>query len=267
MGQSNESSTMSEGSFVYDISMNKNKISNINFLSESTTMMEEKKNQKWEGENFYEDIKIDILRIERNINIEVSKRIEENQNLQNVIENTANKMINNILNKITTKIENISNHLDNINTKCNDLENTVKEIKMNLPSKIQTDMLSLKREINDFHMMINKYIHNKKKRDNIIFSKIENINTYVHGKIHNEISFKEDDFIFLKNESMKLLNYDIDDDINFRNVFLDEIEDIKDALALTVKEREQSDDDIIQAMNKYTSVLQKALQSVITSGR
>ncbi|KOB87033.1 hypothetical protein PFDG_02667 [Plasmodium falciparum Dd2] len=124
-------------------------------------------------------------------------------------------------------------------------------------------MISLKREIADFQLVINKYLNNKKKRDNILYGKIENISAYLTGKIQSEIAFKQHDLSYLKNESDRLLNYDNDDDVNFKNVFLQEVEEIKDALNLTVKAREQSDDDIIQAMNKYTSVLQKALQSAI----
>ncbi|SBT72127.1 SF-assemblin, putative [Plasmodium malariae] len=259
-----ESSTTSEGNLTYDLNMSRTKIPDMSYLNEST-FLDERLNKKIEGENYYQEIKYDILRIERNINTEVKKRIEANKNIQQLIEHTANDMINNVLNKITAKIEKISLDLDKIIKKCEELEKVIGQIKVELPTKIQTEMISLKREISDFQIVINKYINNKKKRDNILFGKIENINAYINSKIQSEISFKQEDLIILKNESDKLLHYDFDEDMNFKNVFVEDIEEIKDALALTIKAREQSDDDIIQAMNKYTSVLQKALQSVITN--
>lgn len=247
-----------------DLSVSKSRIQEMNLLNESN-MLDEKKNKRNEGENFYQEIKEDILRIEKNINTEVKKRIEANKNIQQLIEHMANDMINNVLNKITTKIENISIDLDKIIKKCEELEKVIGEIKVDLPTKIQTEMVSLKREISDFQIVINKYLNNKKKRDNILFEKIENINGYLANKIHTEICFKQEDMTLLKNESEKLINYDFDEDTNFKNYFIEEIEEIKDALSLTIKAREQSDDDIIQAMNKYTNILQKALQSVIVS--
>ncbi|EUD73900.1 hypothetical protein YYG_00990 [Plasmodium vinckei petteri] len=254
-------STSSEDNLNFYFMQKQNKICNVNLFD--SRFSDDKKNKKMEENNFYQDIKYDILRIERNINMEVKKRIEENKNIQQLIERSANDMINNVLNKITTKIENISLDLDKIIKKCDELEKVVGQIKVDLPTKIQTELISLKRDISDFHIVINKYVHNKKKRDNILFGKIENIDAYINSKIQSEISFKHEDLLILKNESEKLLNFDLDEDINFKNLFIDEIEEIKDALNLTIKEREKSDDDIIQAMNKYTSVLQKALQSVI----
>ncbi|CRH03823.1 SF-assemblin, putative [Plasmodium relictum] len=262
MIENSESSNISDENLPYDLNLSRNKIQEVNFLNESG-FLEEKKSKKIDGDNFYQEIKYDILRIERNINTEVKKRIEANKNIQQLIEHMANDMINNVLNKITTKIENISIDLDKIIKKCEELEKVIGEIKVDLPTKIQTEMLSLKREISDFQIVVNKYINNKKKRDNILYGKIENISAYIYSKIQSEICFKQEDLIILKNESEKLLNYDYDEDINFKNLFIEEIEDIKDALNLTIKAREQSDDDIIQAMNKYTNVLQKALQSVI----
>lgn len=218
-----------------------------------------------ETTNAYKEIKYDLLRIERSINTEVRKRIEANKNIQQLIEHTANDMINKVLNKITTKIENISFELDKIIKKCDELEKMVGQIRLTLPTKIQTEMMGLKREVSDFFILLNKYANNRKKRNNVLFSKMENMNAYVSNKIHSEVSFTEDDFLFFRRESAKLLASDSDDEQGFRDAFLQEVEEIRDALALTVKAREQSDDDIIQAMNKYTSVLQKALQSVITS--
>ncbi|CXI50859.1 SF-assemblin, putative [Plasmodium berghei] len=254
-------STSSEDNLNFYFGKKQNKMCNVNLFD--SRLSEKKKNNKMESDNFYQDVKYDILRIERNINTEVKKRIEENKNIQQLIERSANDMINNVLNKITTKIENISLDLDKIIKKCEELEKGTGQIKVDLPTKIQAELITLKREIFDFHIIINKYLHNKKKRDNILFGKIENIDAYINSKIQSEISFKHEDLLILKNESEKLLNYDLDDDINFKNLFIDEIEEIKDALSLTIKEREKSDDDIIQAMNKYTSILQKALQSVI----
>ncbi|VWU50228.1 SF-assemblin, putative [Hepatocystis sp. ex Piliocolobus tephrosceles] len=254
---------MSETNFIaYDINLNQSKMGDVNFLNDSI-FWEDKNSNKFESDNYYQKIKYDLLRIERNINTEVKKRIEANRNIQQLIENTANKMINNVLNKITTKIENISFELDKIIKKCEELEKGISQIKADLPAKIQTDMTNLKKEINDFQIVINKYINNKKKRDNILFGKIENINVYINSKVNCEISYKQEDLLVLKNESDKLLNYYTNEDMNFKNIFIEEMEEIKNALALTIKEREQSDDDIIQAMNKYTSTLQKALQTVI----
>ncbi|KJP89022.1 hypothetical protein AK88_01314 [Plasmodium fragile] len=218
-----------------------------------------------ETTNSYKEIKYDLLRIERNINIEVRKRIEANKNIQQLIEQTANDMINNVLNKITTKIENISFALDKIIKKCDELEKLAGQIKVTLPTKIQTEMISLKREVSDFFIILNKYANNRKKRNNVLFTKMENMNAYVTNKIHSEVSFTDQDFLFFRRESANLLVCDADDEQAFKDAFLQEVEEIRDALALTIKAREQSDDDIIQAMNKYTSVLQKALQSVITN--
>ncbi|CZU00026.1 hypothetical protein PFAG_05403 [Plasmodium falciparum Santa Lucia] len=260
-----DSSTVSDIHFDDQNDGDKNKINDMNLFNDSDFFDEgrNKKKNSCSNDNFYEEMKYDILRIERNINSEVKKRLDANKNIQLLIEQMANNMINNVLNKITTKIESISSDLDKIIHKCEELEKVISQIKVDIPTKIQTDMISLKREIADFQLVINKYLNNKKKRDNILYGKIENISAYLTGKIQSEIAFKQHDLSYLKNESDRLLNYDNDDDVNFKNVFLQEVEEIKDALNLTVKAREQSDDDIIQAMNKYTSVLQKALQSAI----
>lgn len=272
MDNNSESSNASDRVLVFsqmndmnlNMNINRTRLHEINLLNESN-FFEEKRNKKTDGDNFYQDIKEDILRIERNINTEVKKRIEANKNIKQLIEHMANDMINNVLNKITTKIENISVDLDKIIKKCEELEKVIGEIKVDLPTKIQTEMISLKREISDFQIVITKYINNKKKRDNILFGKIENINAYLTNKIQSEICFKQEDLTVLKNESEKLINFDLDEDTGFKNHFIEEIEEIKDALSLTVKAREQSDDEIIQAMNKYTNILQNALQSVIVN--
>ncbi|ANQ06468.1 SF-assemblin/beta giardin domain containing protein [Plasmodium coatneyi] len=260
MRQRSSSSCVSDGHGAYSLHSQRT-MADTHFFAESNVLDDPR-----ETTNSYKEIKYDLLRIERNINIEVRKRIEANKNIQQLIEHTANDMINNVLNKITTKIENISFDLDKIIKKCDELEKLVGQIKVTLPTKIQTEMMSLKREVSDFFIILNKYANNRKKRNNVLFTKMENMNAYVTNKIHSEVSFTDEDFLFFRKESAKLLVHDSEDEQGFKDAFLQEVEEIRDALALTVKAREQSDDDIIQAMNKYTSVLQKALQSVITSG-
>ncbi|GAW82907.1 SF-assemblin/beta giardin domain containing protein [Plasmodium gonderi] len=264
MLESSEHYCVSEGNDTCSLENERIMRGDLNFFGESNVLDEEMEN-KLESKNFYKELRYDLVRIERNINIEVKKRIEANRNIQQLIEHTANDMINNVLNKITTRIENISFDLDKIIKKCDELEQMIGQIRVNLPTKIQTEMISLKREVSDFFIILSKYANNKKKRNNILFAKIENMNAYIGTKIQSEVSFKDQDFIFFKTESDKIILYDSDNENSFKNVFLHQVQEIKDALDLTIKAREQSDDDIIQAMNKYTSILQKALHSVITS--
>mmetsp|Transcript_97538 Transcript_97538/g.260301 ORF Transcript_97538/g.260301 Transcript_97538/m.260301 type:complete len:262 (+) Transcript_97538:224-1009(+) len=207
-----------------------------------------------------QDITEGMAKLEKALNSEIKRRVEANKTLQQMTEQIANDMLDRLQKRILQRIESITGGVQNLTSRCATLERGIQQFKGELPSKLQVDTAALVREIAELKLGMEGDKKLRIERDTQYLKRLADVELGIDGKFDDEFRILEEQTRTLKAEVEALSRADDGSEEQFRSFILEEVSALKNGLALASQAREQTDDEIVQALNQYTNALQKGLR-------
>lgn len=218
--------------------------------------------RKNEEEESFNDVRNRIIRLERCIHTEIRRRVETTKGLQVLTENMANIMLEGLQKQILQRIAKIAEDLENLDYRCERLSANIRESKRTIPLKLQENTQYLERAISDLKLILRSQDSSFQERELQINRMIDTMKRTIETKLEKEsANSKEHLGDLCQLIDTKMTNIQQSD---FHEFITTEIDGLKEALQTASATREKSDDEIVQALNQYTSALQKSLRIAAT---
>jgi len=207
---------------------------------------------------------VGLMKLERALNTEIKRRVDANKQVQCLTEQLANDMLQRLQSNILVRIEKLAASIESLTLRCTALEKGIGQFRGELPSKLQTDTAALVKEISELRRQMEVDRQSRIERDTALLRRLAEMESveathFEQGAMSLQTSFEQ-----LKAEIDGLARTEEVSDSRtekFRAFMLEEIAGMKNTLAISAQAREQTDDEIVQAMNQYTNALQKGLHS------
>ena len=124
---------------------------------------------------------------------------------------------------------------------------------------------SVARDIAQLQISVNHDKGNRSEKESALVRKLAEVDLNIEGKLQNDRLAVEQKFASLRDALAEYKKVRDRGDDKFQGFVLEEIAGLKNSLVIETQSREQSDEDIIQALNHYTKALQDALRIVNSS--
>mmetsp|Transcript_140577 Transcript_140577/g.449365 ORF Transcript_140577/g.449365 Transcript_140577/m.449365 type:complete len:294 (-) Transcript_140577:175-1056(-) len=210
-----------------------------------------------------------LLKLEKAMNAEIRRRVDANKQVQGLTETLANDMLERLQANILVRVEKLAACIESLTLRCTALEKGISQFRGELPSKLQVDTAALVKEIADMRRQMDLDRKQRIERDTVLLRRLAEMESLEaaqfeagnHQLIHTcEQLHGEVDRINRSNEVGDTRTE------KFRSFILEEIAGMKNTLSVSAQTREQTDDEIVQAMNQYTNALQKGLHAANNRG-
>jgi len=208
------------------------------------------------------------MKLERALNCEIKRRVEANKQVQSLTEQLANDMLQRLQANILVRIEKLAASIESLTLRCTALEKGILQFRGELPSKLQVDTAALVKEITELRRQMERDRHSRIERDTALLRRLaemESVEAAQFDQGANQLTTASEQLRaeidgLARTEARRQDAADSRTE-KFRAFMLEEIAGMKNSLSITAQAREQTDDEIVQAMNQYTNALQKGLHS------
>mmetsp|Transcript_102490 Transcript_102490/g.265042 ORF Transcript_102490/g.265042 Transcript_102490/m.265042 type:complete len:306 (-) Transcript_102490:161-1078(-) len=205
-----------------------------------------------------------LMKLEKAMNCEIKRRVDANKQVQALTEQLANDMLERLQGNILMRIEKLASSIESLTLRCTALEKGIAQFRGELPSKLQVDTAALVKEISELRRQMEMDRKARIERDTVLLRRLAEMESSETAQFETGSSALQSGADQLKNEIDGLARSEEVNDSRiekFRAFILEEIAGMKNTLAVSAQAREQTDDEIVQAMNQYTNALQKGLHS------
>jgi len=202
-----------------------------------------------------------LLKLEKALNLEIKRRVDANKTVQQMTDQLANGMLERLQTMILQRIEKLAGSIESLTLRCSALEKGISQFKGDMPSKIEVDTASLVKEISGLRQQMEQDKKERIQRDAAYLKRITEVEYGTDSKFESGFATLTQQTDAIKKDIASLSRTDDSSEEQFRAFLLEEVAALKNTLAMASQGREQTDDEIVQAINQYTNALQKGLES------
>jgi len=205
-----------------------------------------------------------FLKLETALNTEIRRRVDANKQVQNFTEQLADGMLDRLQTTLTLRMEKLAASIDSLSARTTALEKGITQFRGVLPSKLCVDAASLVKEILELKTTMEKDKPCRIESENRLLRYIAGMEETTAEKFQSGLTALQND---CEAWSAKFEGFARALDANGTGVdtshsrILDEVAVLKQTLMAEAQAREQTDDEIVEAMNNYTNALQKSLHA------
>eukprot|EP00921_Rhytidocystis_pertsovi_P012444 GHVQ01020242.1.p1 GENE.GHVQ01020242.1~~GHVQ01020242.1.p1 ORF type:complete len:271 (+),score=49.45 GHVQ01020242.1:319-1131(+) len=230
------------------------------FVGFDDVVADEARTRRETEELKYQEFQDSLLRIQEAMNSEVTRQAEASKSMRDYLQKTTNDMLASLQKQVLSRIETNTHDLDNLLTRCESLEHTMSELKGEMPSRLQAGVLTLVRDVRALKDMLDTDSQKQMESSEQYIRDADNLEASIDMKLSEETAARTKQLTFLEDELQTMSKAEDSNEQQFRGFVLEEVSGLKNGLALATQAREQSDDEIVQALHQYTSALQKGLR-------
>eukprot|EP00922_Rhytidocystis_sp_ex-Travisia-forbesii_P039063 GHVS01058162.1.p1 GENE.GHVS01058162.1~~GHVS01058162.1.p1 ORF type:complete len:260 (-),score=46.38 GHVS01058162.1:593-1372(-) len=201
-----------------------------------------------------------LYRIQQALNMEVQRQAEASKALRESLQKMTNDMLGGLQTEVIKRIEASQLEVHSLAVRCQKLEAHLADMKGQMPSQLQADAVVLFRDIRQLKEGLDAERADTANRDTQIGKSIAEMQHSIQTKLTEEASSRDEQLGSLKGGLDKLSRAGDSKVQQFRGLVFEEMTNLKNGLTGANQAREQSDDEILQALQQYTSSLQKGLR-------
>lgn len=215
----------------------------------------------------YRQIHQAVQAIENGVAVETRRRGEASKVLERAAGKMAGEMLERLQAKIGKHIGHLTGALDHLITRCEELEQGLCSLKGEQAEKLSREAAELMACCKATRAAFEAEVRSRNAREDAAGEKLEELAKNLDLKIENEIATRHQQLSSIKKEIAMLLRGDQSRD-QFHTFVKEELEELRAGLAAATQAREEADDEILQAINEYTTALQRGLQNIggLTTG-
>ncbi|XP_026190435.1 SF-assemblin [Cyclospora cayetanensis] len=151
--------------------------------------------------------------------------------------------------------------LDHLITRCEELEQGVNCLKGEHASKLLRQSAELMARCRATRAAFEAEVLSRNEREDAAGNKLEELLKSLDSKVESEIAARHQQVAAVRRDVGLLLRGDQPRE-QFHTFVKEELGELREGLTAAMRAREEADDEILQAINEYTTALQRGLQNV-----
>ena len=162
----------------------------------------------------------------------------------------------------SSRVSDIEKANESISTRLVAIESDFANERERYIADISDKTATVARDVAQLQIAVNHEKSNRSEKESALVRKLAEIDLNIESKLQNDRLAAEQKFSALRDSLAEYKKLRDRGDDKFQGFVLEEIAALKNSLVIETQSREQSDEDIIQALNHYTKALQDALRIV-----
>lgn len=210
-------------------------------------------------------IKDAIAKLEKTLNAEIKRRVEANKALQTMFESQLLGLQDKLSSVFVEKFEQLQCAIDALNERLSVVEKefTVEKEKQAREGDERNSFMV--KELSSIKASVESDSQVRQEREVQLAKRLGELECRTEEKFESEKNTREQKYDQAHEELEEAKRTRERNEEKFQTFALEEIAALKNGLILESQARESADDDIVQAVNHYTTALQDALRLVTTA--
>jgi len=227
-------------------------------------MKERAKQRREKDDHTVAELRVCMTNMDESLSQEIKRRIESTTSLETMCSEQISAMEVRLNSIIDARVDTVKGRLDQIENKVEDLNARLEEERAKIPHDIEQRGKELEVMIKSFQEDFNVEKNDRLNREGRIMKQLTDHAEFMGSQWNTEHTCRE--------ESVSKLTTSLEDhessrseaDANFEFLIETELNNLKKDIARETKERKMEDDEIVEALNRYTDNVQSSL-SVLSS--
>ncbi|OEH77432.1 SF-assemblin [Cyclospora cayetanensis] len=210
-------------------------------------------------------IKEAISKLEKTLNAEIKRRVEANKALQAMFESQLLQVQDKLSQVFVDKFEQLQCGVDALNERISLVEREFAVERDKQAREAEEKNAAISNDISSLQHAFETDKSGRQERELQLAKRLGDLEYRTEGKFEAEKNAREQKIEQLREELEEAKRIRERGEEKFHTFILEEVAALKNGLILESQAREGADDDIVQAVNHYTTALQDALRLVTTA--
>jgi len=233
-----------------------------NFDPFDKQMQEGTKQRREFDERRLREMSEEMARLEANLESEIKRRVDMNQDLQAWMVTQIQEMTRRFNALLSSRMAAVEERLDRVVEKLTALEEYFKKMAREIPEEIEERCAVLTKQLQDFRDDFEAERRRRLEREAEFPVRLAINEREVAAAHEAENAAREEKYEVLRDTLEDTTESRIRGDAKFQAFVEDRMVELNAALGRETKRRVAEDDDIVDALNRYTSKLQSSLQII-----
>ncbi|EPR63917.1 putative SF-assemblin [Toxoplasma gondii TgCatPRC2] len=210
-------------------------------------------------------IKEAITKLEKTLNAEIKRRVEANKALQAMFESQLLGVQDKLSSIFVEKFDQLQSALDALNDRLTVVERESAIEKEKQAKEWEEKNVVISKDMSTIKAALETESQLRQEREVQLAKRLGELEYRTEGKFEAEKNTRQQKYEQAHEEMEEAKRIRERNEEKFQTFVLEEIAALKNGLVLESQAREGADDDIVQAVNHYTTALQDALRLVTTA--
>ena len=217
------------------------------------------KNRKEKDEQTIAQLRVAINQMDASLSHEIKRRIEGSQNLQKECNRQVEEMERRLMTIMTDKMQLVTDRLGELDVKVEELNERLNEERAKIPADLEEKGKELKDMLQSFQNEFTVERRDRLTREGRIMKQLTDQANDMSDQWKKEISEREETVSKLTKQLTNHENNRAEADREFETLIERELKALREDVERETNERKIEDDEIVEALNRYTDNLQSSL--------
>mmetsp|Transcript_70194 Transcript_70194/g.121545 ORF Transcript_70194/g.121545 Transcript_70194/m.121545 type:complete len:251 (+) Transcript_70194:108-860(+) len=207
-------------------------------------------------------IRDNIARLEKTLNSEIKRRVEANKALQGMFEAQMATVQDKLEAGLLERLDSLHVAVDSLNDRVDAVEQDFSQARERYIRDIEDKSAMVSKDVAALQTAFQNERADRRERETLIVAKLRDLEERTVERFTNDQKMLEKQHTELREELEVVLHETENGDKMFQDYILEEMAALKNGLVVESQTREHADDDIVNALNHYTTAIQDALKVV-----
>merc|ERR1719382_1071863 len=203
-----------------------------------------------------------MVKLEQTLNSEIKRRVEANKALQAMFESQIASIQDRLEAIFIDRLDKLQTSVDSLSDRMSTVERDFTLTREQYIQDIEDKNAVVAKDTNGMQNAFENEKVDRRERELAISKKIGDHEARTQAALEAQGNHREQKYQSLRGDLEDLKRVREKGDDKFQTFILEEVAAVKNGLVAESHAREQSDDDIVQALNHYTKCLQDALRII-----
>ncbi|UKK02497.2 filament assembling protein [Theileria orientalis] len=213
------------------------------------------RHKRYQEENRLININESLNKLQNAITLESKRRMETIKALHGIFETQITSVQNKVENLFMQKLDQLDNVIQSLSDRIDSIQKYVNEKESKFTTTIESNCMVLEKNLSNLQKFFEEEKMARQEREEQIIKKLSEIEMKTDLSLTQEIDKINSTYQNLKNELSDLKKFKEESDKKLKSKILDEFSNINNGLVMESRAREESDNDIVEALHKYAKIL------------
>ncbi|XP_952869.1 filament assembling protein, putative [Theileria annulata] len=196
-----------------------------------------------------------LTKLQNAITLESKRRMETIKALHGIFESQINSVQNKVENLFMQKLDQLDNVIQSLSDRIDNIQSYVNENESKFSTTIESNCILLEKTLSNLQKCFEEEKLSRQEREEQILKSLSEIELKTDSSINEELEKINSAYHNLKNELSDLKKFKQESDKKLKSKILDEFSSINNGLVMESRAREESDNDIVEALHSYAKIL------------
>lgn len=227
-------------------------------------MKERAKIRKEKDEHSIAEIRVQLTSMENALSAEIKRRVDLNRSMERQCQAHISSLQTEVERVLDERTSKISSHLASLEEKVLELNQRLEEEKVNIPRDIEQKGAELQDILRGFQDEFSTEKRDRLNREGRILKQLHDFESHVNSSLEDVTTERDEMVQNLRSRMEERYQQQKAADSRFQKLIESELGALKLDIKQEISERKKEDDEIVEALNRYTKNLQSSL-AVISS--